>query len=78
MVKVRLNGVWGRKYKLEASFDLKTWTATGIPFLAQMKKRVEELNVDLAGRYFRITQIPQPVSHLLCNLEPQSPQEVGV
>lgn len=57
-VKVQLSVVLGRKYQLEASFDLKSWTATDIPFVAQAEELVQEFDVEAVGRYFRIKQLP--------------------
>ena len=56
-VKVTQNVVLGRSYVLEASHDLVTWTATGPHFTAQEETLVNEFDVDLTGRYFRIRQV---------------------
>ena len=56
-VKVTENVVLGRSYVLEASHDLVTWTATGPHFTAQEETLVNEFDVDLTGRYFRIRQV---------------------
>ncbi len=57
-VSVRLKVVLGRKYQLEASTDLKTWTFTGPAFVAQAEELVQEFDVNQVGRYFRINQVP--------------------
>jgi len=57
-VSVRLKVVLGRKYQLEASTDLKTWTFTGPAFVAQAEELAQEFDVNQVGRYFRINQVP--------------------
>jgi hypothetical protein len=57
-VSVRLKVVLGRKYQLEASTDLKTWTSTGPAFVAQAEELAQEFDVNQVGRYFRINQVP--------------------
>ena len=57
-VSVRLKVVLGRKYQLEASTDLKTWTPTGPAFVAQAEELAQEFDVNQVGRYFRINQVP--------------------
>ena len=56
-VSVRLKVVLGRKYQLEASSDLNTWTATGPAFVAQAEELVQEFDVNQVGKYFRINQV---------------------
>ncbi|MEI6119463.1 MAG: LamG domain-containing protein [bacterium] len=56
-VKVTENVVLGRTYVLEASADLITWTATGPQFTAQEEVIVQEFDVDVTGRFFRIRQV---------------------
>ena len=56
-VSVRLKVVLGRKYQLEASTDLKTWTSTGPAFVAQAEELAQEFDVNQVGRYFRINQV---------------------
>ena len=56
-VKVTQNVVLGRTYVLESSHDLVTWTATGPHFTAQEETLVNEFDVDVTGRYFRIRQV---------------------
>ena len=56
-VSVRLKVVLGRKYQLEASTDLKTWTPTGPAFVAQAEELAQEFDVNQVGRYFRINQV---------------------
>jgi hypothetical protein len=57
-VYVRMSVVLGRKYQLEASTDLNTWTSTGPSFIAQDEELVQEFDVNQVGRYFRINQVP--------------------
>ena len=57
-VYVRMSVVLGRKYQLEASTDLNTWTTTGTAFIAQDEELVQEFDVNEVGRYFRINQVP--------------------
>jgi hypothetical protein len=57
-VKVMQNVVLGRKYVLESSADLVTWTATGPEYIAEAEIIVNEFEVDVTGRYFRIRQVP--------------------
>ena len=57
-VSVRLKVVLGRKYQLEASTDLKTWTSTGPAFVAQAEELAQEFDVNQVGKYFRINQVP--------------------
>ena len=57
-VYVRMSVVLGRKYQLEASTDLNTWTTTGAAFIAQDEELVQEFDVNQVGRYFRINQVP--------------------
>ena len=57
-VFVRMSVVLGRKYQLEASTDLNTWTSTGPAFIAQAEELAQEFDVNQVGRYFRINQVP--------------------
>jgi hypothetical protein len=57
-VYVRMSVVLGRKYQLEASTDLNTWTSTGPAFIAQDEELVQEFDVNQVGQYFRINQVP--------------------
>ena len=57
-VFVRMSVVLGRKYQLEASTDLNTWTSTGPSFIAQDEELVQEFDVNQVGQYFRINQVP--------------------
>ena len=57
-VNVTLTVVLGRKYQLESSADLNTWIPAGDPFVAQDELLVQEFEVDTAGRFFRISQVP--------------------
>ena len=55
---MRMSVFLGRKYQLEASTDLNTWTSTGPAFIAQDEELVQEFDVNQVGRYFRINQVP--------------------
>ena len=57
-VYVRMSVVLGRKYQLEASTDLNSWTTTGPAFIAQDEELAQEFDVNQVGRYFRINQVP--------------------
>ena len=57
-VRVTLQVVLGRKYQLEASTNLTSWSAAGDPFIAQDEEISQEFEVNATGRYFRINQVP--------------------
>ena len=57
-VEVAMTVVLGRKYQLEYSADLETWTAAGSPFVAQREYLLQQFDVDTTGRFFRIKQVP--------------------
>jgi hypothetical protein len=57
-VFVRMSVVLGRKYQLEASTDLNSWTTTGPAFIAQDEELAQEFDVNQVGQYFRINQVP--------------------
>jgi len=52
--QVRIN----HNYILEASIDLVNWSAVGPQFTAESESIVNEFDVDLVGRYFRIHEVP--------------------
>lgn len=56
-VKVTQNVVLGRKYVLESSADLGSWTAAGPEFIAESESIVSEFDVEVTGRFFRIRQV---------------------
>jgi hypothetical protein len=57
-VQVTQHVVLGRKYVLESSPDVVTWSQVGAPFTAEDEVIVQELGVADTGRYFRLRQIP--------------------
>jgi len=57
-VKVTQRVQVGHKYLLESSFDLVTWEPTGPAFVAAADTIVSEFDVDVSGRFFRITEVP--------------------
>jgi len=57
-VKVTQNVSLGLSYVLESSFDLVTWTAAGPQFTAVSETIVNEFDVVVRGRFFRIRQVP--------------------
>jgi hypothetical protein len=57
-VRVDLKVVLGRRYQLESSTDLSTWTPSGNPFVAQDELLTQDFDADDTGRFFRINQIP--------------------
>ena len=57
-VKVTQNVRVNHNYVLEASFDLKTWTATGPQFTAEAESITNEFDVDAVGRFFRLREVP--------------------
>ena len=57
-VNVNIKVVLGRKYQIESSKDMATWTATGPAFIAEDENLVQEFQVESSGRYFRINQVP--------------------
>lgn len=57
-VRVNMNVVLGRRYRLDSSPDLQTWTPTGDSFVAEDDVVVQEFDVVTTGRYFRIQEVP--------------------
>jgi hypothetical protein len=57
-VRVDLKVVLGRRYQLESSTDLSTWTPAGNPFVAQDELLTQDFDADDTGRFFRINQSP--------------------
>jgi hypothetical protein len=51
--RVRVN----HNYVLEASMDLSSWLPTGPQFTAQSESIVNEFDVDVVGRFFRIREV---------------------
>ena len=48
----------GRRYVLESSFDLATWTATGPAFTAVSEMVESEFDLNVTGRFFRLREVP--------------------
>jgi hypothetical protein len=57
-VVVTQNVVLLRKYVLQSSFDLITWTDTGPSFIAQSETLESEFDVDVTGQFFRLREVP--------------------
>jgi hypothetical protein len=57
-VKTTLHVMMGKNYVVEASFDLVDWSQAGPQFTADDEVIVQEFDVDVNGRYFRIRQVP--------------------
>lgn len=57
-VRVTLDLVLGRRYRLEASSDMQGWNPTGPDFVAQDEQLVQEFDSDTVGRFFRVRQVP--------------------
>lgn len=48
----------GRKYQLETSCNLVNWAPAGSPFEGQDELLMREFDIDLEGRYFRLSEVP--------------------
>ena len=57
-VSVTMDVVLGRKYRLDASTDLESWTMVDSPFVAEGDTVTQEFDVTTTGRYFRIQEVP--------------------
>jgi hypothetical protein len=57
-IAVDLSVALGKKYVLESSNDLKTWTPTGDPFIAQSETLTKEFVVGETGQFFRLKPVP--------------------
>jgi hypothetical protein len=57
-VNVTVSVVLGRRYQLESSANLATWSPIGDPFVAQDDTVTQEFVVQDTGRYFRINEVP--------------------
>lgn len=57
-VKVTQHVVLGQNYLLESSPDLSEWSQVGSRFTADNEVIVQEFDVDMTGRYFRLRQVP--------------------
>ncbi len=57
-VIVTQNVSLGRRYVLEYSSDLGTWTATGPAFTATSETIEDEFDVSVTGRFFRLREVP--------------------
>ncbi len=56
-VRVTLHVTPTKKYQLEASLDLGTWTKIGEPFVASSSEVVQQFNAIEVGRFFRIYEV---------------------
>ncbi len=56
-VRVRLNVTTGKKYILESSVDLKTWSSIMPIFVAASEVLDQEFDVSQTGRYFRVGEV---------------------
>lgn len=57
-VTVRMSVVLGRKYQLDTSADMQTWTPSGDPFVAEAEEITQELPVTETQRFFRVREVP--------------------
>lgn len=57
-VIVTQNVVLGRRYVLESSSDLVSWTPTGPSFTATSEAVESEFQVGATGRFFRLSEVP--------------------
>jgi len=57
-VKVSQHVVLGRRYVLESSGDLATWTSTGPAFTAESETVDTEFDAEGTGKRFRIREVP--------------------
>ena len=56
-VRVNMSVVLGKRYQLETSNNLSTWTAYGVPFVATSSKMSLDFDVITGPRYFRISDV---------------------
>jgi len=56
-VRVTMHVKPAKKYQLEASLDLKTWSKVLDPFVAASSEVVQSFNAIEVGRYFRLVEI---------------------
>ncbi len=57
-VMVTQNVVLGRRYVLESSFDVVSWSPTGPSFTATSEIVESEFDASLTGRFFRLREVP--------------------
>lgn len=57
-VRVDLLLETGRKYQLESSVDMRTWTRVGMPFVGTAAQVSQDFDVAETGRCFRIVELP--------------------
>jgi hypothetical protein len=57
-VRVNMDLVLGRRYQLQSSADLTTWTNVGTTFVADTERLSQYYDVDNTGHYFRIQEVP--------------------
>ncbi len=56
-VRVNMAVKQGRKYQLESSGNLSTWTTNGVPFIAPSSRVTQDFDVTTGARYFRLYEV---------------------
>jgi len=56
-VQVTMHLTPTKKYQLQSSLDLTTWTNVGDSFVASTSEVVQEFNAIEVGRYFLLSEI---------------------
>ncbi len=46
-----------KKYQLQASLDMQTWTNVGVAFVATATEEVQEFDITSTGRFFRLYEL---------------------
>jgi probable HAF family extracellular repeat protein len=57
-IAIDMTVIPGRRYSLEASGDLQTWTALGTSFTPETETVTRELETIEGGRFYRLTLLP--------------------
>ena len=57
-VRVTMHVIPTKRYQLQASVNLATWSNVGTPFVASSSEIVQELDATQVGRCFRLQQLP--------------------